>query len=273
MGLEPDGFRLVPKKGGDAMVSEYWQDDYCVQKVVKTPDAGKNSIEALVDGSWQSFPLVDFPPAFWEWNKSGRREYISIIQEMQEHGRGNSRKLQLSGPHNGVVASYGAARSDSGFALNNAIKGMGFLPKAALLPDLIGRLQDSLDAPVMHKLEVLDSMYRDAMDIFEADRMVSLELYAKPGYETQTFINQMLNPISVIVWMDIPTFKVKSIVRLLHPDDPGLSEYEQQVTHYVNLIHSYFHGKFPRDYIASVYYNVEIYNSSPGSTEGRGSRI
>ncbi|HRX76022.1 MAG TPA: hypothetical protein P5342_01080, partial [Candidatus Cloacimonadota bacterium] len=122
-------------------------------------------------------------------------------------------------------------------------------------------------------LEVLDSMYRDAMDIFEADRVVSLELYAKPGYETQTFINQMLNPISVIVWMDIPTFKVKSIVRLLHPDDPGLSEYEQQVTHYVNLIHSYFHGKFPRDYIASVYYNVEIYNSSPGSTEGRGSRI
>jgi len=251
------------------MISEYWQDDYCVQKVVKTPVSGKNSIEALVDGNWQSFPLVDFPPAFWAWNKSGRREYISIFREMLQLGKDSKRKPQLSGPHNGIVATHGIARNDSCMALNNAIKGMGFLPKSSLLPELIAQLRSSMDAPKSQKLDILASLYERAEEIFETNCLVSLELYATPEYETQTFINQMYNPSSVIVWMDIPTFKVKSIVRLLHPDDPGLSEYERQVTQYVNLIHSYFHGKFPRDYIASVYYNVEIYDSSPGKGKGR----
>ncbi|HRY84154.1 MAG TPA: hypothetical protein P5533_05930, partial [Candidatus Cloacimonadota bacterium] len=87
------------------------------------------------------------------------------------------------------------------------------------------------------------------------------------------FINQMTNPASVIVWMDIPTYKVKSIVRLLDPKDTKLTTYEKQCVDYVNLMHSYFHGEFPRDYIASVYFVTEIYDSSPGRKDARGLRI
>ena len=69
------------------------------------------------------------------------------------------------------------------------------------------------------------------------------------------------------------TFKIKSIVRLLDPQDPHLTDYERRVTQYVNLIHSFFHGKFPKDFLTSMYFNVEIYDSSPGQSGGKGKRI
>ena len=90
---------------------------------------------------------------------------------------------------------------------------------------------------------------------------------------TQTFINQMLDPACVTVWLDIPTYKIKQIARLLHPLDPNLTDYERNVVRYINLIHRFFHGEYPRDCIAVVYYNVEVYDSSPGTMEGRGTRI
>jgi len=38
-------------------------------------------------------------------------------------------------------------------------------------------------------------------------------------------------------------------------------------------MHSYFYGKFPRDYIAVIYYNTEVYDSSPGRKDGRGTKL
>jgi len=251
----------------------FFTDGYCVQETAKTPAHGEKSIQAKVDGTWQVFPLVDFTVSFWEWNASGRKEYLDIFREMLEKGDQATRKPQLSGPHNGIIATYGARRKDSQFALNNAVKGMGFLPKAEKLDELIALLEKTKSAPLAEKLDVLDSLYSNARDVFAADRLVSLELYSEPGYLTQTFINQMVNPACAVVWMDIPTYKIKSIVRLLHPEDPKLTDYERSVVKYINLIHSYFHGNFPRDYIAAVYYSVEIYDSSPGRKDARGTKI
>ena len=251
----------------------FWKDGYCTQKTVQVPDPNAAQIKAKVDGKWQSYPLVQFPPAFWQWNKDRRMEYLDVFREMLEKGSEATRSPKLSGPHNGMVATYGAARKDSKFKLNNAVKGMGFLPKAEKIDQITKLLESTLEASLAEKLDILDSLYTNAEEIFAGDRLVSLELYSEPGYTTQTFLNQMLNPVSVTVFLDIPTYKIKQISRLIHPNDPKLSDYEKQACHYVNLMHSYFHGKFPRDYIAVIYYNTEVYDSSPGRKDARGTKL
>lgn len=251
----------------------FWTDGYCIQKTATTPLAGAKTIRAEVDGLWQEYPLVEFPEAFWDWNRGKRLEYLDIFKEMMEKGSESTRSPELAGPHNGMVATYGAARKDSQFKLNNAVKGMGFLPGEDKIAELVKLLQDKKDAPMPEKLEILTGLYNSAEKNFAHDRLVSLELYSEPGNNTQTFINQMLNPACVTVWLDIPTFKIKQIARLLHPQDPKLTTYEKQVVQYVNLMHSFFHGQFPRDYIAVIYYNVEIYDSSPGKPIGKGTKI
>ncbi len=252
---------------------DFWKGDYCRQQSVKPPLPEATNIEAKVDGKWRSYPLANFPADFWEWNRSRRLEYLDIFKEMLDKGREATRTPQLSGPHNGMVATYGAARSDSKFKLNNAVKGMGFLPQAEQLPELIKLLENTMEEPLDKKLVILDSLYNHAEDNFAPDRLVSLELYSEPGFTTQTFLNQMVNPQCVTVFLDIPTYKIKQIARLIHPNDPALSTYEKQACKYVNLMHSYFHGDFPRDYIAVIYYNVEIYDSSPGKKDARGTKI
>jgi len=251
----------------------WWIDGYCVQRSVITPLPGERSIRAEVDGAWQDFPLVDFPESYWQWNTAKRHDYLEIIREMMSMGPQSSRRPELAGPHNGMVATYGMARKDSAFKLNNAVKGMGFCPKPEKLEEIIALLEGNVDSPMAQKLEILDSLYTKARDVFAADRQLSLELYSEPGFNTQTFINQMVNPACVTVFLDVPTFKLKQIARLLHPDNPGLSNYERQMCKYVNLMHSFFHGEFPRDYIGVVYYNVEVYDSSPGRDDAKGTKL
>jgi hypothetical protein len=253
--------------------ASFWKEGYCVQTTAETPAPGAKIIRARIDGEWQEMPLVDFPPAFWEWNRGKRVEYLDIFREMLSKGPQATRSPQLSGPHNGMVATYGASRADSRFKLNNAVKGMGFLPREEKLAEMIAMLEANMEATLPEKLDILDALYKDAEANFAPDRLISLELYSEPGYNTQTFINQMVDPQCVTVFLDIPTFKIKQVARLLHPDNPNLTKYERQAVHYVNLMHSFFHGEFPRNYIGVIYYSVEIYDSSPGRKDARGTKI
>jgi hypothetical protein len=134
-------------------------------------------------------------------------------------------------------------------------------------------LTKTADAPMPAKLDVLEGMYKDANNIFDLDRQVSLELYAEPKFLTQSYTNQMINPVSAIVFLDIPSYKLKTIARLLDPNDPNLTDYEKKVVKYINMIHSYFHGAFDKDFIAVIYYVVEIYDNSPGRMDARGLMI
>lgn len=248
-----------------------WQNGFCKQVTAKTPARDSNTIEVLLEEKWHSLPLVDFPASFWKWSCGRRTEYIELFRQMFNGSRVGSPKL--SGSHNGMVATWAKPRSDSRFKLNNAVKGSGFLPKADKLAEIIELLEHNLDANMLCKLDVLNNLYKNAEEIFCADRLVSLELYSEPDFCTQTFINQMLNPQCVTVFLDVPTFKIKQIVRLLHPLDPDLSSYEAAVVRYVNLIHSFFHGAFSRDFISVIYFNIEIYDSSPGSNDARGKKL
>jgi len=153
------------------------------------------------------------------------------------------------------------------------VKGMGFLPKAHKLDELTELLRNTKESPVEEKLEMLVDFYNRAEELFDFDKQVSLELYPTPEYETQTFINQMANPVSTIVFLDVPSFKLKTIPRLLHPEDPDLSAYERSVIRYVNDVYSYFHGDRGKDFITTIYYIVEVYDNSPGRKDARGTRV
>jgi hypothetical protein len=205
------------------------------------------------------------------WNVDGRKLYMEVLRKMF---KGESKEgPELAGPHNGMVATFGYAGQGSIFKLNNAVKGMGFLPKAEKIDSVLAMLKSTNDKSPMEKLDILEGMYEQADQIFALDRQVSLELYAEPKFLTQSYTNQMVNPVSAVVFLDIPSYKIKTIARLLDPADTQLTEYEKKVTEYINVIHSYFHGKFDQQFIAVIYYVVEVYDNSPGRKDARGLKI
>ena len=242
----------------------YWKGSYFVQKTIKDIDLNKWTVRAKVDGKWQTFQIVDLPDAFVNWSVNRRLETLDRVR--------NNQPPSLSGPHNGMVASYGIRRKDSKFIINNAVKGMGFLPKPEKVEELITLLESTIDSSDEYKLNVLENLYKNADGYFTRKGLVSLELYTNPGFETHTFLNEMENPAVSIVFLDIPSFEVRALARLLHPEDPTLSEYEKDIVKYANLIHSYFHGHFDREFIAVIYYVVEVFDNTPGRG-GLGKRV
>jgi len=243
----------------------FWDGNTFVQKTVDASKLDENKISAYVDGEWQEFELTNFPEIFMTWNIKARIETLAGIIKGE--------MPNLEGPHNAIVATYGYRREDSRFRVNNAIKGCGFLPKREKIKEINRMLAETDTLHFMKKLEILTGMYEKADSLFDLNKQISLELYANPERGTQTFLNQMTNPTSVLVYMAIPTFKLKTITYLLHPGNPDLTEYEKDVIEYINRIHSYFHGQFSKEFIAVIYNVVEVYNSSPGNENGRGSLI
>ncbi len=251
------------KSGGFGQ--EFWEGETFVQKSVDASQLDENLIKAKVDGKWNEYELVDLPDEFIEWNMSERTESLENIKNGEMPG--------LAGAHNGIIATYGYQREDSKFKVNNAVKGCGFLPKKEKIRKMIQHLKDTKKEHFMVKLDILLGFYEKADSLFDMNKQVSLELYSVPDRGTQTFVNQMTDPTSVIVYMAIPTFKLKTIAYLLHPENPNLTDYEKDVVEYINLIHSYFHGEFSKKFIAVIYNVIEVYNSSPGRKEGMGKKM
>ena len=256
--------------------ASFWKDGYSLQTVAETQQENSDIIRALIDGEWQEFNTVSFPENFMNWNVERRMESIDFFRNMLTGKKDTGSGPELAGPHNGIVATSGFKRKDTSFALNNAVKGMGFLPRADRIDEIIIMMEKSFDAPLLEKLDSLAYLYENAADIFDLDKQISLELYATPEFMTQSFLNQMTNPVSTIVYLDIPSYKLKTITRLIHPDDPDLTEYEKKMIKYVNLVHSYFHGHFSRDFITVVYSVIEIFDNSPRGKDpstGMGQKI
>lgn len=243
---------------------DLWSDGYCHQVTVDVTPIDSGYIYAFVDSTWQKFEIRGLPRKFINWSIERRRETIQIIKE--------GGRPDLAGPHNAIVATYGVRRKDTRFRINNAVKGVGFVPKPDKLDDILQLLRNTMDADNARKLDILDSLYVNAYEIFDTTRLVSLELYSTPEFETHTFINEMLNPACAIVFLDIPSFELKAIAHLLHPDDPQLTPYERKVVEYTNLVHSYFHGRFEKNFITVIYYVIEVYDNTPGRG-GRGVRL
>lgn len=227
-------------------------------------------IRAKVEGEWREFQLVELPDDFLNWNFSRRLAQLRTIRKMITEKR---REMpEIAGPHNAIVATQGMRRSDADFSINNAVKGMGWLPKLERLGEITELLQRTRNHPVERKLLILESLYQKGREGFDLTKQTSLELYSNPGFETHTFLNQMTDPGVAIVFLDLPnSYELRAIAQMLHPDDPNLTDYEKQVVEYVNLIHDYFHGESPRKSIAVIYHVIQVFDNSPG--KGRGQRI
>ena len=238
----------------------YWKDSTFHQTSIDMKSYVQGMIRAKVDGKWQDFQVRDLPKAFRDWSFSGRHSYIEHLRKDE--------MPPLAGPHNGIVASHGMQRKDSKMSINNAVKGMGFLPTREKLPEMLELLKRTWDDSISRKLDILDSLYTNCQGSFETNKLVSLELYAKPSFETHTFLNEMTDPGVSIVFLDMKSFEVRAIAQLLHPRDPKLSDYEKTVVEWCNKIHDYFHGEMPWRSIAVVYHVTEVFDNSPGRMKG-----
>ncbi len=253
---------------GDSMNLEhadvnYWnKDGYFIQKNIKVFD--NDQISAKIDGKWQNYVLKSLPDKFMKWSVDRR---ISTIEDIKK-----GKMPGLAGPHNGMVASFGIARNDSKFKINNAVKGMGYCPRADKIDYLINLLTETKDSNFNYKLKTLVYLYKNVDKYYDRKRILSLELYSTKDFETGTFLNEMAYPNVSIVFLDIPCFEVKAVPELLHPENPNLNDYQKSVIKYANLIHSYFHGKFSRMFIAVIYNVIEVYDNSP-EPKARGRRI
>ncbi len=242
----------------------WWKGEIFHQDNVKTDRVDEGIISANIDGIWKDYKIKEVSAAFMKWNMDAR---IKSLEEVTKLLQGEEGNLTLAGPHNGVVATYGGGRKDSQFTVNNAVKGMGFVPVKDKLKETIAHLEETISKPKVERVEILKQNYKNEQ-LFDKTRQVSLELYAVPDFETHTFLNQIENPVCAIVFMDIPCFEIRCIARLIHPDDPDATPYEKDVSHYTNLVHSYFHGEFKKQFIAVIYYVIEEFDNTPGKKKG-----
>ncbi len=243
--------------------SDFWRGDYFRQTNVDTSKVDEGFIRARIGGKWGTYKIKELDEAFVDWNVKDRLENLTIMK--------GGKMPDWSGAHNAAVATYGKNRGDSRFSLNNAIKGTGLCPKKERLGELITRLQETGDRLYPEKFDVLESLYKDET-LWDRTRLISLELYATPDFETHTFLNQMENPVSTIVYLDIPSHEIRTLTRLLHPRDPNLTVYEKQMVTYINAVHTYMHSRFKTVVPAVVYYIIEEFDNSPAGRDGQGKR-
>ncbi len=238
---------------------DFWQNKKFIQKTVDMSLYGLGKIRARIDGKWQIFSIAEPDKDFVEWNLKRRVEFIEDIK--------TGKMPELGGPHSGVVATYGLRRLDSLFTLNNAVKGTGLAPRDDKLDEAIDLLKNTYDKSMPEKMDVLKSLY-EKQDFFDFRKQTSLELYTTPEFETHTFLNIMENPIATIVFMDIPTYELRTIARIVHPEDDTALPHEKKLLEFVNLAHEYMHGKFPRVFPLLLFYIVEVFDNTPGSKRG-----
>ncbi|MBN1619663.1 hypothetical protein JW890_02975 [candidate division WOR-3 bacterium] len=236
-------------------------DLYYKQTNLDLTDIDGGNIKALVDGVWIEYSTTELPEKFMEWNLSARREAI----DMWKRGE----MPPLSGPHSGMVASYGGKREDTQISVNNAVKGIGFLPKEEFISQVTELLLLNYDSSFIRKLFILDSLYQNP-EIFDRTKQISLELYTTEEFKTHTFLNIMAYPLVSVVFLDIPSYEIKAAAQLIYPEDPSISEQDRKTVEYINTVHDFIHGSSPRKSFALVFHVLEVFDNSPSS---RGIRI
>ncbi|NOZ84734.1 MAG: twin-arginine translocation signal domain-containing protein [Deltaproteobacteria bacterium] len=244
-----------------------WKNDgrYFVQDTVDVSELDKGVIRARVDGKWRGFAIRELNNDFVNWNMNKRIEMMDNMMS-QNFGIYND-------AHNAAVATYGAYRGDSAFSINVAYKGIGWIPTPDHMDEKIKEYEDNAGASMPDKMSIIKSGYIKK-EIWRKNVIGSLELYTTKNYETHSFLNQVTNPVSSIVFLDSPpSFKVQTIARLMHPEDPNLTEDEKSMVKWINYAHQFFHGNPPLmvGFIAVAYYVVEQFDNSPwGSTDDAG---
>jgi hypothetical protein len=241
-----------------------WKENLFKQETVDSSKARDGIIRGMVDGKWQKYEIRTLPDAFLKWNLNER---LSNLDRMMK-----GEMSRLAGPHSGMIASYGIGRKDSRFTLNNAVKGFGFAPEEEFIDEKLKYMKDTFEDTAEKKMSFLIDIYKNP-EVFNKKIQTSLELYTTPEFETHSFLNLIQNPQGTIVFLDNPSYEIRTIVRVIHPKDKTADSYERKIVEYTNLIHSYFHGKFSKKFIGLICYVIEVFDNSPGKKEAMGRRI
>jgi len=251
-------------------MQEFWTDGAFRQETVDASREAEGIVLAKLDGSWKEFSTLELPSGFMEWNLAARLDTLANIG-MMFSGQGGT-PPSLAGPHNAAMATWGGRRADSDMEINNAFKGMGLCPRREIIKDLITTMQQAMadGMGMMERVQLLVDLYSDAGN-FDLTKMISLELYSTPEFETHTFINLMERPTASLVFLDSMSYEVRGIGQLVAPGDSSSGEYPQDITTYTNLAHSFFHGDFPRLFPGILLHVTSVYDNTPGT--GRGVRI
>jgi hypothetical protein len=238
---------------------DFWKDKKFIQKSLDMSGYKNGMIKAKIDGDWKEFKIRKASDEFIKWNIEKRLKFLEDIKKGV---------MGWGGPHQGAVATYGLGRLDSKFTVNNAIKGIGLAPKDENLDKAIKRLKDTFESPMPEKMDILKSLYEKDADYFDWRKQTSLELYSTPTFETHTFLNIMDNPVATVVYLDIPSFEIRTIARVVHPEDKSALPSEKKLLEFVNLAHEYMHGKFSRIFPLLLFYIIEEFDNTPGSKLG-----
>jgi hypothetical protein len=257
--------------------SSFWKPEgYFRHDTVDASRIDEGIIRAQHKGVWRELPLVELTDRFVAWSFEER------IIKLGEIARKGFDTRDLDGPHNACVATVGGVDASSFTSLNTAYKGMGFMPGPEGLADAVQDLQNKstimqraglgMAARMARALEVLEALYRQP-GLFDRRRQVSLELFATPDFTTHTFANMLANPVASCSFLAFPTFELRCVPQLLHPDDPELSDAEQLAVAWTNGVHDLAHGGGDGSRrITCIYHLVELYDDSPGAG-GRGTRL
>ena len=249
-------------------MDEFWTDGSFHQAKVDASQEASGIIRAYLDGRWDEFRTIELPQPFMDWNLSARLEVLENISLMFS-GEGGS-PPSLDGPHNAAMATWGAERADSRLEINNAFKGMGLCPRREIIKDLLEEMENLLSGGMSPRLDFLINLYSDAGN-FDLTKMISLELYSTPEFETHTFLNLMERPTTSLVFLDSKSYEVRGIGQLVAPNDSEAGEYSVDIVKYTNMAHTLFHGEFPRLYPGILVHITAVFDNTPGS--GRGVRI
>jgi len=249
-------------------MEEFWTNGTFRQETVDASREAEGIVRAFLDGRWEEFSTIPLPEPFMDWNLSARLEVLENISLMFS-GEGGS-PPSLAGPHNAAMATWGGSRADSRLEINNAFKGMGRCPRREIIKDLLVEMEELLSGGMGPRLQYLINLYSDAGN-FDLTRMISLELYSTPEFETHTFINLMERPTTSLVFLDSKSFEVRGIGQLVAPGDTEAGDYAIDIVKYTNMAHTLFHGDFPRLYPGILVHITAVFDNSPGT--GRGVRI
>lgn len=245
-------------------MNELWGSGTFIQDCVDASGEAEGIVRARVDGTWNEYRTASLPDRFMDWNLSSRIDVLDGILAMMT-GQGGA-PPSLAGPHNAAMATRGARRNDSILEINNAFKGMGLCPGREVISDRIAHMRETADAPMDEKVAYLRDFYTDGSN-FDRTKLVSLELYSTPNFETHTFINLMHEPVTSLVFLDDKSYEVRGIGQLVDysENDTG---YASRIVEYTNLAHSYFHGDFPRMFPGILVHVLETFDNTPGTGRG-----
>jgi len=249
-------------------MEEYWTEGSFRQNTVDASMEAEGLVRACLDGRWEDFRTLQLPQGFMAWNLAARLEVLDNIA-MLFSGEGGS-PPSLAGPHNAAMATWGGRRADSRLTINNAFKGMGLCPRRDLIKDRMAEMEELMNGGMEPRLQFLRDLYSSA-DNFDLTKMISLELYSTPEFETHTFLNLMARPAASLVFLDSKSYEVRGIGQLVSPDDPSAGDYALDIVRYTNMAHTFFHGDFPRLYPGILIHVTAVFDNTPGT--GRGVRI